>query len=231
MTIMNDMNDENVHIQAPPETFQSAQAQAVTKLEPAPAPKPKPLILVVHASVGSGHRSAAHAIAQAIELLRDTPLSSFFSPLGVIPSMIWSKQHKVVKIENKGRNEMRIVVASKGLNVSPCFERCTDYTFYTITYGIITGCQNVPSPGLSASRTAYLMNDLGVDTVISGKIEDVTKRALQKSNIEIFTGASGTARSAVEAYLAQTFTGFEDDPYELNGSESDCDTEAYELHA
>lgn len=32
---------------------------------------PKPTVIVMHASVGSGHRSAANAIAQAFELLRD----------------------------------------------------------------------------------------------------------------------------------------------------------------
>ena len=120
---------------------------------------------------------------------------------------------------------MRIAVASEGLNVSPYLERCTDYTCYTITYGIITECQNIPNSGLSGERVARLMTDLGVDIVISGKIEDETKLALQSSNIEICTGASGTARSAVEAYLAQTFVGFEDDPQECSTSESGCDTE------
>ena len=37
----------------------------------APAAPPKPLVIVMHASVGSGHRSAAMAVAQAFELLRD----------------------------------------------------------------------------------------------------------------------------------------------------------------
>ncbi|BAK44346.1 glycosyltransferase [Eggerthella sp. YY7918] len=32
---------------------------------------PKPLVIVMHASVGSGHRSAANAIAQAFELMRE----------------------------------------------------------------------------------------------------------------------------------------------------------------
>ena len=35
------------------------------------ADAPSPLIIVMHASVGSGHRSAANAVAQAFELLRD----------------------------------------------------------------------------------------------------------------------------------------------------------------
>ena len=34
------------------------------------------LVIVVHASVGSGHRSAANAVAQALELLRDEPDSN-----------------------------------------------------------------------------------------------------------------------------------------------------------
>ena len=34
--------------------------------------RPRPTVLVVHASVGSGHRSAANAIAQALEVLRDS---------------------------------------------------------------------------------------------------------------------------------------------------------------
>ena len=38
--------------------------------EPEPEP-PKPRVIVMHASVGSGHRSAAMAVAQALELLRD----------------------------------------------------------------------------------------------------------------------------------------------------------------
>lgn len=40
-----------------------------TTLAPITSPK-KPLIIVMHASVGSGHRSAANAIAQAFELLQ-----------------------------------------------------------------------------------------------------------------------------------------------------------------
>ena len=35
-------------------------------------PPAKPLIIVMHASVGSGHRSAANAIAQAFEIMRDS---------------------------------------------------------------------------------------------------------------------------------------------------------------
>ena len=39
----------------------------------APSDATRPTVIVMHASVGSGHRSAANAVAQALELLRDDP--------------------------------------------------------------------------------------------------------------------------------------------------------------
>lgn len=38
-----------------------------------PGDATRPTVIVMHASVGSGHRSAANAVAQALELLRDDP--------------------------------------------------------------------------------------------------------------------------------------------------------------
>lgn len=47
-----------------------AAAEAEAEPEPEAAPV-KPTVIVMHASVGSGHRSAAYAVAQAFELMRD----------------------------------------------------------------------------------------------------------------------------------------------------------------
>ena len=49
---------------AGPERDLSAPEEPTAKTEP-------PVVLVVHASVGSGHRSAANAIAQAFDLLKE----------------------------------------------------------------------------------------------------------------------------------------------------------------
>lgn len=40
--------------------------------QPAVLPAQKPLVTIVHASVGSGHKAAANAIAQAFDLIRGT---------------------------------------------------------------------------------------------------------------------------------------------------------------
>lgn len=49
---------------------QGGLAAAGPEAEPEPEPV-KPTVIVMHASVGSGHRSAAYAVAQAFELMRD----------------------------------------------------------------------------------------------------------------------------------------------------------------
>lgn len=105
---------------------------------------------------------------------------------------------------------MRIAVASEGLGVSPYFERCTDFTCYTVEKGIIVECQNIPSPGASAARAATLLSKLGVDALIAGCIERTAKETIENAGIEVCSGVMGTARAAAEAYLAQTLIGVGD---------------------
>lgn len=50
----------------------SAPASDPASDAPALPERPRTTVIVMHASVGSGHRSAANAVAQALELLRDT---------------------------------------------------------------------------------------------------------------------------------------------------------------
>lgn len=58
----------------PPSIAQSMIApDPATQLIPQPAPQPlKPTVVVMHASVGSGHRSAAMSVAEAFEILRNS---------------------------------------------------------------------------------------------------------------------------------------------------------------
>lgn len=53
------------------DTALSAPTPCQTTIETSPAKPIKPLVIVMHASVGSGHRSAANAVAQAFELMHD----------------------------------------------------------------------------------------------------------------------------------------------------------------
>ena len=59
------------------QTQTSNDAPLPTQSTPQPeqmtvSPAQKPLVTIVHASVGSGHKAAANAIAQAFDLIRGT---------------------------------------------------------------------------------------------------------------------------------------------------------------
>ncbi len=98
---------------------------------------------------------------------------------------------------------MRIAVASDDLNVSANVGRCTSYMCYTVDRGVITQCQNFPNPCLPPASTATLLHNLGVDLLLSTSLEEPVHRALQEGGVEVVTGATGTARSAVESYLVR----------------------------
>ena len=50
-------------------------------------PDPRSTVIVMHASVGSGHRSAANAVAQALELLRESDDASLRQDVAVPPDL------------------------------------------------------------------------------------------------------------------------------------------------
>lgn len=106
---------------------------------------------------------------------------------------------------------MRITVASEGLEVSPRFGHCSNFTCYKIQCGIIVECQNMPNPHLSPARLASMLRDVDVSVLIAGSIEHDAADALREAGIDVVTGKTGTARKAVEAYLARTLIGCDEE--------------------
>ena len=76
--IMADIDDEALPplVREAIEEAEAEQAALAETAEPAETEEP-PVIFVMHSSVGSGHRSAAIAIAQMIELMRDEGTPAF----------------------------------------------------------------------------------------------------------------------------------------------------------
>lgn len=97
---------------------------------------------------------------------------------------------------------MRIAVASNGLDISQHFGHCDNYNYYTVSDGEIVDCQNMPSPGHLCGSMAPFMKDLDVGVLIAGAIGTGVKNAFDAHGIEVVTGASGSARQAVENYLS-----------------------------
>lgn len=105
---------------------------------------------------------------------------------------------------------MKIAVASEGLRVAPYFGSATSYMCYTVQRGIITDCQNMPNQKLSLDNLVELFKELGIDVVITGRIEYAIANKLCHSGIEVVAGANGNAGDIARGYLSKTLTGVEE---------------------
>lgn len=105
---------------------------------------------------------------------------------------------------------MRIAVASEGLEVSLYFGSATSFMCYTVQRGIITECQNMPNPKLPFDKLVELFLELGIDVLITGRIEYAIANKLCHSGIEVVAGANGNAADVARGYLSKTLTGVEE---------------------
>lgn len=96
---------------------------------------------------------------------------------------------------------MIIAIASDGLDVSRHFGRCSSYGCYTVEDGAVVGFQNMPNLSRPCSEMAPLLREVDVDVLIAGNIGAAAKEAFDRAGIEVVTGASGSVRDALEAYL------------------------------
>ncbi len=96
---------------------------------------------------------------------------------------------------------MIIAIASDGLDVSRHFGRCSSYSCYTVEDGSIVGFQNMPNLSRPCAEMAPLLRELDVDVLIVGAIGASAKGYFDREGIKVVTGASGSVRSVVDAYL------------------------------
>ena len=100
---------------------------------------------------------------------------------------------------------MKIAVASNGLDVSPYYERCTNYNCFSVDNGTITDYRNLPSQLLQNGKAAAVLYELGIDTIIVGCISEPSLASLTDKKLTVFIGAMGDAKEAVKAYITNTF--------------------------
>lgn len=61
---------------------------------------------------------------------------------------------------------------------------------------------NIDAPGGAGIQTGQMIANRGVEAVVTGNVGPNAYRVLETANVKIFTGATGSAREAVEAYKA-----------------------------
>lgn len=96
---------------------------------------------------------------------------------------------------------MKIAVASEGKNVSEHFGHCEGFTIFVVQDRQIEAKEFIYNPGHKPGFLPVFLYEQGVNVVISGGMGGGAVDIFNEKGIEVVTGASGDAQTAVEQYL------------------------------
>lgn len=95
----------------------------------------------------------------------------------------------------------KIAVASENGMVAGHFGHCESFMIFETENNEISGNETVGNPGHRPGFLPNFLNDRGVDVIISGGMGAGAINIFNEKDIEVIVGASGDAKTAVEAYL------------------------------
>jgi predicted Fe-Mo cluster-binding NifX family protein len=96
--------------------------------------------------------------------------------------------------------------------VAAHFGRCPYFTLVKVQDGEIVETRSVENPYYASHQPGEVpafIASLNVGVMLSGGMGGRAAQVFDRSGIEAVTGAAGTARKAVEAYLSQSLSGAE----------------------
>lgn len=97
---------------------------------------------------------------------------------------------------------MIIAVASEGAEVTEHFGHCQNFNIYNVEGQEIVSKKSVDNPGHRPGFLPNFLHDLGVNVVISGGMGGGAIDIFLSKKIEVVTGATGQADSAVQDYIS-----------------------------
>jgi predicted Fe-Mo cluster-binding NifX family protein len=101
---------------------------------------------------------------------------------------------------------MKIAISSTGNNLSdqvdPRFGRCPYFIIAQPDTMVFEALQNggATAPGGAGIATAQMIAEQGVVAVVTGNCGPKAYQVLAAAGIQVFTGATGTVRQAIEDY-------------------------------
>ncbi len=96
---------------------------------------------------------------------------------------------------------MRIAVAAMGNTVAGHFGHCENFILFDAENGAITAENSIPNPGHKPGFLPNFLADKGAEVIIAGGMGGGAVDIFNERNVEVIVGASGDARTNVEAYL------------------------------
>ncbi len=104
-------------------------------------------------------------------------------------------------IEKNGGKKMKIAVASENEMVTEHFGHCEGFMIFETENDKIIKSETITNPGHKPGFLPNFLNDLGVNVIISGGMGGGAIEIFNEKNIEVITGATGSAKVATELYL------------------------------
>lgn len=95
----------------------------------------------------------------------------------------------------------RIAVACEGVQVAQHFGHCENFTFFDTEAEQIVKKESVANPGHKPGFLPNFLADHGAEVVLAGGMGGGAVDIFQQRGVEVVTGATGDAETAVFAYL------------------------------
>lgn len=108
---------------------------------------------------------------------------------------------------------MKICIAAENGAVCPHFGHCTEFAIFEVEGDEIKDSQTIANPGHAPGTLPPILQEWGVNTVISGGMGTRAVSMFQSMGIDVVTGAQGRLEEIAKSYA----TG------ELSTQENVCD--------
>ncbi len=97
---------------------------------------------------------------------------------------------------------LKVAVASEKKNVCGHFGHCESFEVFETENGKVLKHDSMPNPGHRPGFLPNFLNEMGVNTIISGGMGGGAVEIFNGHNIEVIIGAKGSIDEAVKEYLA-----------------------------
>jgi predicted Fe-Mo cluster-binding NifX family protein len=95
---------------------------------------------------------------------------------------------------------LKISIPTEGIEVSPHFGRCPEFTIAEIVEGKVVDSERLANPGHSPGAIPQFLREKGVDCIICSGIGRRAIDLFAECDIQVLQGVEGRINDVIEAY-------------------------------